>query len=168
MDRVSIASATCYHESLSTDSVRAQQPSSTSRLTSFSAIDARFPRGDIDKDTGRLESGERLSRLVPADSGIDSTPDWRGCGRTGRGYRTARRLLREFIDLTEYEKDTEVVTMLERDSLSEYCRSERGSWGATGQDARWAKTSPIAFRGLDARLIGGERPPEPAELATLV
>jgi hypothetical protein len=76
--------------------------------------------------------------------------------------------LREFIDLTEYEKDTEVVTTLERDSLSEFCRSERES-GATGQDARCAaKTSPIACRGLDARLIGGERLPEPAGLATPV
>jgi len=70
--------------------------------------------------------------------------------------------------LTEYEKDMEVVTMLERDSLSEFCRSERRSEGATGQDARWAKTSPIACRGLDARLIGDERLPEPAGLATPV
>jgi hypothetical protein len=159
MDRVSIASATCYHESLSNSSVGASSPLPP-RLTSFSAIDARFPWNDIDRDTGRLESGERLSRLVPADSGIDSKPDRRCCGRTGRGYRTARRLLREFIDLTEYEKDTEVVTILERESLSEFCRSERCSGGATGQDARWAKTSPIACRGLDARLIGGERLPE--------
>jgi hypothetical protein len=83
----------------------------------------------------RAESGEGLSRLAPADSGVDSTPDRHYCGRTGRGYLTARRLLREFIDLTEYEKDTEAVTLLERDSLSEFCRSEKGS-RATGQDAR--------------------------------
>jgi len=124
----------------------------------------------MDKDTGRLESGERLSRLVlvPVDSGIDPTPDRRCCGRAGRGYRTARRLLREFIDLTEYEKDREFVAILERDSLSEFCRSERGSGGDTGQDARWVKTSAMVCRGLEDRLIGGERLPDPAGLATPV
>jgi len=52
-------------------------------------------------DTGRLESAMRLSRLVPVDSGIDSTPEKR-CGRTGRGNQTVTRLLRELIDLTVY------------------------------------------------------------------
>jgi hypothetical protein len=58
--------------------------------------------------------------------------------------------------------------MLERDSLSEFCRSERRSGGGTGQDTRLAKISPIASRGLDSRLIGGERLPEPAGLTTPV
>lgn len=60
------------------------------------------------------------------------------------------------------------MTILERDSLSEFCRSEWGNGAAgatTDQDARWAKTSPIVCRGLDARLIGGERLPELAGLA---
>lgn len=52
-------------------------------------------------ETGRLESAMRLSRLVHSDSCIEPTPDTR-CGRTGRGYKTVRRLLRELIDLTVY------------------------------------------------------------------
>ncbi len=71
------------------------------QLTCLSMIDFRFPWGGLDKDTGRLESGTRLSVLRPADSdsAITSTHDAR-FGLTGRGYKTIMRLLREFIDLT--------------------------------------------------------------------
>jgi hypothetical protein len=55
------------------------------QLTSLSVTCVKFPWSDTDTDidTGRLESGLKLSRLVAGDSGIDSTPDAR-CGRTGR------------------------------------------------------------------------------------
>jgi hypothetical protein len=56
----------------------------------------------MDMETGRLESAMRLSRLVPSDSGIESTPDARLGGRTGRGHNTVRRLLQELTDLTVY------------------------------------------------------------------
>ena len=42
---------------------------------------------------------------------------------------------------------------LERESLSEFCRSDRGR-GNTGQDARWEKTSLMVCRGLGRGLAG--------------
>jgi len=57
---------------------------------------------DIDLDIGRLKIGVALSRLAPPELRIDSTSDKRP-GRTGRGYKTVRRLLRELTDLTVYE-----------------------------------------------------------------
>jgi|SRR5712671_1360643 len=67
-------------------------------------------------------------------------------GRTGRGYKTVVRLLREFTDLTEYSYDTEVVMMLGQESLSESCCSKLGRHA--GGDSRWEKTSLIERKGV--------------------
>jgi len=124
----------------------------------------------MDKDTGRLESGVGDSRSEPVDSGIDSTPTDKRCGRTGRGYKTVRRLLYELTDFTVYEYVIEVVTLilLGRESLSEFCRPELAR--DTGRDARWLRTSLIMWRGrgLDGGLIGGEKLPDLVGLAISV
>jgi len=79
-------------------------------------------------------------------------------GRTGRGYKTVVRLLREFTDLTEYSYDTEVVMMLGQESLSESCCSKLGRHA--GGDSRWEKTSLIERKGEGDRLIGGAGSPD--------